>query len=272
MAEKEYNEAEGVRRSDLWKTNESPEKFRWYIDHPIEPTPAMAFGSAIHKMILEPASFGDEYAVAPVCDRRTSDGKLMWKTFLEENEGKTVISTDDAVIMKEMEEALERCSVANDLLRGDGDAEIAFFWTDDRTGEKCKVKLDRLIKGMDGKFYIVDYKTTTCAETEAFNRSMLKFGYTLQAAMYTEALMRGYKLPYRPGFIFVVQEKKAPYSINIIQVSPEVMEYGETQFRTLLDKLHTCKELDEWPGYLPVGGGYNWTDLPAWADVEEEEE
>lgn len=272
MTEKEYNEAEGVRRSDLWKMNDSPEKYKWYTEHPVEQTPALVFGSACHKMILEPAGFGDEYAVAPVCDRRTSDGKLMWKTFMEENEGKTIVSADDAAVMKDMEEALERCSLANDLIRGEGTTEQPFFWTDADTGEKCKVKLDRLIKGLDGKFYVVDYKTSQCAETESFNRSMLKFGYTLQAAMYTEAVMIGYHLPYRPGFIFVVQEKKAPYSINIVQVSPEVMDYGVKQFRTLIGKLHTCKELDEWPGYLPIGGGYNWTDLPAWADMDEEEE
>ena len=51
-------------------------------------------------MILEPADFGNEYAVAPVCDRRTSDGKLMWKTFIEENEGKTIVSADDAAVIQ----------------------------------------------------------------------------------------------------------------------------------------------------------------------------
>jgi exodeoxyribonuclease VIII len=272
MTEKEYNEAEGVRRSDLWKMNDSPEKYKWFTEHPLEPTPTLVFGSACHKMILEPADFGDEYAVAPVCDRRTSDGKLMWKTFMEENEGKTIISADDAAVMKDMEEALEKCSLANDLIRGEGATEAPFFWTDGETGEKCKVKLDRLIKGLDGRLYVVDYKTAQCAETEAFNRSIMKFGYSLQAAMYTEAVMIGYHLPYRPGFIFVVQEKKAPYSINIVQVSPEVMEYGVKQFHTLLGRLHTCKELDEYPGYLPINGGYNWTELPAWVDMDEEEE
>ena len=272
MTEKEYNEAEGIRRSDLWKMNDSPEKFKWFSEHPPESTPTLIFGAACHKMILEPADFGNEYAIAPVVDGRTKEGKEIKARFAEENAGKTILSQDDADTMAGMEEALERCSLANDLIRGEGETEAPFFWTDGETGEKCKVKLDRLIKGLDGKFYVIDYKTAASAETETFNRSMLKYGYTLQAAMYTEAVMHAYKLKYRPGFIFVVQEKKAPYSINIVQVSPEVMEYGVKQFHTLLGRLHTCKELDEWPGYLPVDGGYNWTDLPAWADVEEEEE
>ena len=46
MTEQEYNQAEGIRRSDLWKMEDSPEKFRYFSEHPAEQTPAMAFGSA----------------------------------------------------------------------------------------------------------------------------------------------------------------------------------------------------------------------------------
>ena len=272
MTEKEYNEANGVRRSDLWRMNDSPEKYKYFLENPMEQTPTLAFGSACHKMILEPADFGNEYAIAPNVDGRTKEGKEIKARFAEENEGKTILTQADADIMAGMEEKLEQCSLALDLLRGDGETETPFFWTDPETGEDCKVKLDRLITGIDGKLYVVDYKTATSAETDKFNRAMFTFGYTLQAAMYTEAVRTVRKLDYRPGFIFVVQEKKAPYSVNIIQVSPEVMEYGDRQFHTLLDRLHTCKELDEWPGYLPVGGGYNFTDLPAWIDFDDEEE
>ena len=273
MNEREYNEAEGVRRSDLWRMNDSPEKFKYFLEHPMEQTPAMAFGSACHKMVLEPNDFGNEYAVAPEINRRTNAGKEQWEAFCSENEGKTILSQTDVDTMAEMEAAMEKCSLAYDLVRGeDGQTEEPFFWTDPETGEKCKVKLDRLITGTDGKLYVVDYKTATSAETEKFNRSMFTFGYTLQAAMYTEAVQICRKLDYRPGFIFVVQEKKAPYSVNVVQVSPDVMEYGVKQYRSLLDKLHTCKELDEWPGYIPVGGGMNWTDLPAWIGFDDEEE
>ena len=273
MTEREYNEAEGVRRSDLWKMADSPEKYKWFLEHPMEQTPAMALGSACHKMMLEPDAFGEEYAVAPEINRRTNAGKAEWEAFCEANAGKTIITQDDSVLMAEMEAAMEQCGIADQMLHGaNGTSEVPYFWTDPETGEKCKVKLDRLCEGDDGRYYIVDYKTAQSAQTEKFNRSMFNFGYALQAAMYTEGAMHGLKLDYRPRFIFVVQEKKAPYAVNVIEVSPEVMEYGLKQYRTLLDRLHTCKELDEYPGYLPVGGGVNWTDLPAWVGDEDEEE
>jgi len=272
MTEREYNEAEGIRRSDLWKMNDSPEKFKWFSEHPVEQTPAMAFGSACHKMILEPNDFGNEYAVAPAgVDKRTKDGKAIWEAFMAENEGKEIVPADKAEAMAGMEAALEACPLAHYLIRGDGQTEVPVFWTDPETGEKCKAKCDRVLKDQDGKYYIVDYKTTGSAQTDKFNRSIINYGYAFQAAMYSEGLQIALDLGYRPEFVFVAQEKEAPFSVNVIRVSPEVMEYGKKQYRMLLDKLHTCKELDEWPGYLPVEGGMNWTDLPAWVDMEEEE-
>ena len=35
MTEREYNEAEGIRRSDLWKIEDSPEKFKYNLEHPV---------------------------------------------------------------------------------------------------------------------------------------------------------------------------------------------------------------------------------------------
>lgn len=269
MNEREYNEAEGIRRSDLWKMEDSPEKFRYFLDHPVEQTPAMAFGSACHKMILEPADFGNEYAIAPQVDKRTKDGKAMWEAFCEDNAGKTIISSDDANTMQEMEEAIERCPLASKLIRGKGDTEQAFFWTDPETGEKCKIKCDRIVTYRRKK-YIVDYKTTQCAETFRFNSDMWKMGYHFQAAMYAEGWKIANKKKKLPGVLFVAQEKKPPYSVNVIEVSEEVMNAGLAKFHQLLCKYHDCKALDQWPGY--VNEVPNDAYVPGWAEREMEDD
>ena len=251
MNEKEYNEAEGIRRSDLWVMNDSPEKFRFRMDNPEETTaPALIFGAAAHKLVLEPDGFYDEYAVAPQVDRRTKDGKAAWEQFASENEGKTIISQDDFDTISAMKEVLENNTLASIILFGDGYTEIPFFWTDPETGEKCKAKFDRLIKDDDGRYIVVDYKTAQYAQTDNFNRSVIMHGYHVQAAMYTEGVMKSKKLKKRPGFLFVAQEKKPPYSVNVIEVSEEVMNAGVAKFHQLLDKLHACKVIDQWPGYL----------------------
>lgn len=269
MNEREYNEAEGIRRSDLWKMEDSPEKFKYFLEHPVEQTPAMAFGSACHKATLEPEDFGNEYAVAPNVDKRTKEGKETWAKFIEENEGKTVISIDDVAVIGEMKMALCDCPLARKLIYGKGESEVPFFWTDKETGEKCKVKVDRLVK-FNRKWYVIDYKTTACAETFRFNSDIFKMGYFMQAAMYTEGVMKAKKLKKRPGFLFVAQEKKPPYSVNVIEVSEEVMGAGIAKFHQLIDKYHECRVLDKYPGY--VGDIPNDAFLPTWMEREMEDE
>ena len=270
MNERDYNSAEGIRRSDLWKMEESPEKFRYNLEHPAEQTPAMLFGSACHKMILEPGDFGNEYAIAPVVDRRTKEGKAMWEAFLEDNAGKTVIGPDDAETMRGMEEALEACPLAKKLIRGKGETEKVFFWTDPGTGEKCKIKCDRVVT-FNRRKYVIDYKTTQCAETNRFNSEIWKYGYFFQAGMYAEGWKIANKKRKLPGVLFVAQEKKAPYSVNVIEVSEDVMKAGSAKFHQLLEKYHNCKVLDFYPGYVQ-GNVPNDSFVPGWMEREMEEE
>ena len=269
MNEMDYNNAEGIRRSDLWKMEDSPEKFKWYLEHPMEQTPAMAFGSACHKMVLEPDDFANEYVVPPMIDRRTKSGKEQWETFMAENEGKTIISAEDAQIMSDMAEKIRSNTIANRLINGKGQTEVPFFWTDQDTGVLCKAKSDRIVTDEDGHYIIIDYKTTICADTERFNYEIFKHGYHFQAGFYTEGLMTALNLDYRPRFLFVAQEKKAPYAVNVIEVSEDVMKIGVDKFHELLEKYKECSMLDIWPGYCE--NAINETQLPGWWNLSENE-
>ena len=270
MNEREYNEAEGIRRSDLWKMEESPERFKYFLEHPVEQTPAMAFGSAAHKLFLEPRDFGEEYAVAPNVDRRTKSGREEWESFQAANEGKTILANDDLDTIHEMGVALINCPLAYKLIFGKkGQSEVPIFWTDKKTGEKCKAKMDRVVTYRRRK-YIVDYKTTMAADTFHFNSEVWKRGYYMQAAMYAEGMKTALKLRRLPGFLFVAQEKKPPYSVNVIEVSEEVMNAGIAKFHSLLEKYHACSVLDKWPGY--VQDVPNDCFVPGWMMSEMEDE
>ena len=112
MTEKEYRTSEGISRSELWRLNPrnggTPEKFKWAQTHPEEPTPAMVFGTVVHKMLLEPHTFDNEFAVAPLVDRRTKDGKAAYQDFLDHLDGRLYIDVAD--YMYEPEEEEERVS------------------------------------------------------------------------------------------------------------------------------------------------------------------
>lgn len=270
MTEQEYNLAEGIRRSDLWLMNESPEKFKYNLDHPVsedEKSQAFLFGSACHKMVLEPLEFNKEYAVAPNVDRRTKAGKEEYAQFCESNAGKTVISLEDRDTIVAMCNVLLDNRLSEEMITGQH--EVPYFWKDPETGERCKCRAD-VVKQVDGKYVVVDYKTTTSAQTDRFNAELFRYGYHVQAAMYTEGLQCALKLDYRPKFCFVAQEKKAPYAVNVIEVSDDVMRYGDRLYHDLLRRYHECKELDVWPGYCSDGIP-NETQLPGWLNFAEEE-
>lgn len=269
MTEQEYSMAEGIRRSDLWRMEESPERFKFFLENPVEQTPAMAFGSACHKLVLEPATMWDEYAVAPQMDRRTKDGKAAYEEFCRENEGKQIISQDDYDTMLGMVTAMKECPLAKRLLRGKGQSEVPIFWKDKGTKERCKAKMDRVVT-YNRRKYIVDYKTTMDADTSRFNSEIWKRGYFMQAGMYAEGMKTALKLRKLPGFIFVAQEKKPPYSVNVIEVTEEVMAAGIAKFHGLLEKYHVCNAVDMWPGYI-TDGIPNETFIPGWVEFEEAE-
>jgi len=117
---------------------------------------------------------------------------------------------------------------------------------------------------------VVDYKTCQCADTFRFNSEIWKLGYYMQAGMYCEGVKIARKLKKMPGFLFVAQEKKAPYAVNVIEVGEDVMNAGVAKFHQLLEKYHNFKALDVWPGY--VQDVPNDAFVPGWKEREMEDD
>lgn len=240
-----YDDIPAVRRSDLWELRKSPAHYLYRITHEQETTPALAFGTAAHKWILEPDTFWDDYALAPNADRRTQKGKDAWFVFLEESEGKTAITKTDLQIIKDMDAAILANPTASVLLKG-GQHEVPIEWKDEWTGEPCKCRPD-VITTYNGRNYIVDYKTTTSCTDGAFERACKMYGYKLQAAMYISGAFASTLEPYR--FAFVAQEKTPPYAVRCYFCDDGFIEEGMQMFRDLIKLYHKCKESGSWPGY-----------------------
>lgn len=274
MTEQEYRSHPAVSRSELFRMSESPEKFRYFKDHPVQPTPALVFGQAFHKMALQPEDFYTEFAVIPNLDRRTKDGKAEYQAFLNENGEKTLITGDDFAKIQAMCTALnEAHSVtehgnvyyARKLLSGQ--KEVPFFWTDEMTGEECKCRVDCLSSVKDLNL-IVDLKTAAKADMESFTRDIVKYGYDLQTAMYAEGVKANTGVAC--GFVFIVIEKEEPYSVNICQADPLIMKRGYDLFREYMGIYHDCRQTGNWYGYLGKYGMINNVSLPAWLAKEYE--
>ena len=84
MSNKEYRKSEGVSSTDLKKMVKSPAHYKYWKEHSEElDTNSFLIGRAVHKYVLEKDDFFNEFAVAPLVDRRTKDGKAEWSLFLE---------------------------------------------------------------------------------------------------------------------------------------------------------------------------------------------
>lgn len=244
MTNEEYRRHEGVSRSELQLFRKSPKHFIYKKEHKEEDTKALKFGRAVHKFILEEDDFFNDYAVMPDIDRRTKAGKEEYEQFLIEADGKEVISQEDMQTILEMSNALDENFFARELLIGEH--EQSFFWTDAETGEKCKCRPDCLTE-INGKKYIVDYKTTDSCEDGHFERSAKKYGYQLQAGMYREGMFQNTFDDY--GFAFVAQEKTAPYCSRVYICTDEYIEAGYDEYRALIGLYHRCIETGRFPGY-----------------------
>ena len=264
MTEHEYRTHPAISRSELWKISESPEKFRYYKDNPQPSTPALLFGQVAHKLLLEPDDFDSEFAVAPNVDKRTKAGKEVYAQFCADNADKTIVSQDDYLLASEMAAKVLSTPLCADLLNGQH--EVPYFWTDSETNEQCKCRVDCLTE-TDGGLVIIDYKTAASAATDKFNTEIFRYGYHFQAAMYSEGVMQALGLSERPDFAFIAQEKKPPYSVNVIAITDDVMLAGLDVYRELLGIYHDCKETDWWYGYLGAFDVINEAYLPGYMSL-----
>ena len=244
MTNKEYREHEGISKSQLFKIAKSPYHFKYALDNPQEDTKSLLFGRAAHKYILEKEDFMNEFAILPNIDRRTSVGKEAYNNFLLASEGKDVITADDYEVIQKMDKAIDAVPLVRELLSGEH--EKSFFWVDEITGETCKCRPDCLTE-YNGLKMITDYKTTDSCADGMFERSCRKYGYKLQAGMYTEGLFQNTFEQY--GFAFVAQEKTAPYAVRVYICTPEYINQGYDQFRELIGIYHDCKITGNWYGY-----------------------
>lgn len=245
-------------------------------------TPAKALGSAIHVSILEPERFEKEYVQEPDKDevQRDNPRKILdlaedykreakalglkstgtkpeLKKVLSEQvhnyyfwdelydklvAGRKVLSQHDWRVVKAITARVRKHPSASNLLSA-GKAEQSIFWVDKDTGVQCKGRIDWLTPDS----IILDLKSTTDASPEGFQRSISKYRYYVQAAMYTDGLQALGQLP--PVFVFAAWEKSVPYASALYYATKEMLEEGRKEYKRLLKIYADCLSSDEWPGY-----------------------
>lgn len=260
---KEYRAREGVSSTDLKHMVKSPAHFRYWKDHPQEDTPALLFGRASHKYMLEKDDFFTEFAIAPNIDRRTKAGKEEYAAFLEESKDKDIISADDFQKIQEMHEALYSTPFVAQLLSGE--KELSFFLEDEETGLMMKCRPDCLSTIGDAHI-LIDYKSCQDASMETFMRSAINLGYDLQMSYYKDIMDK--VTGHEHSVIFIAQEKTPPYAVNILEANEYFIKSGRDMYRTYLDLYKECSDSGNWYGF--INGAINSLGLPNWLQKQYE--
>ena len=262
MTEREYRAHPAVNKSTLWELRKSPAHYRHALSAPTDDTPALLFGRMVHKLLLQPDDFNAEFAVAPDVNRRTKAGQEEWAAFMAANEGLSIVTADEYLTACTMANVVRSVPAARPLLE-QLTPELPLFWRDDITGIECKCRCDLIGPGI-----VVDYKTCDDASTEAFTRKALSYGYDLQAAMYSSgATANGYGDTI--DWIFIAQEQKPPYAVNVIRAGDAFLERGFWRMNALLEKYAVAKAADFWPSYNETAEP-NEIILPEWAVIPED--
>lgn len=234
---KNYHATEGLSSSGLKRLAQSPAHYREYKLNPPEPTPSMAFGTAVHLAVLENGLDNGGILLAPGSTRSTS----LYKDFVKANPTAICLLEDEYSRVGSIVTAVKNHPTARELLSG-GKAEQSAFWEQD--GILCKCRPDYLRN--DGT--VIDLKTTGDASPEEFQRSIVKWGYHWQSAWYLDGLSKLLDKPLE-NFVHLVVETTAPFGIGIYVLDNGSLDKAREDISKLITRYTDSLHTGEWPAY-----------------------
>lgn len=225
---------------------------------------SMNFGAVAHRLVL---GRGDDYAVVEANDWRTNAAKEARDA--ARDAGKRPLLTKDMDAAREMVAALHshrfhdpktgevQPTGAGDLFRN-GIPEQTLVWRDGASGVMCRARIDWTPKR--GRIY-PEYKTTADAEPGFLQRQVWTLGYHMQAEWYLRGI-RALGLHRNPRWLWVFQEKTAPYLVTCAQPDAEMLQWAKVANDKALDIYRACTAAGRWPGYVD---SVTTLSLPPWA-------
>lgn len=261
LDEAAYHANPALSVSGAKKLLDCPAKYRHDMDYGQAPRAVFDFGHAAHAAIL---GVGAELAVV---DADTWVSKAAKEAKAQAYaDGKTPLLAKDAATVDGMVTALRAHPRAAALLApGAGRAELSIFWRDWVTGVQRRGRLDWLTEH-EGRPTIVDYKTCASAEPGEVRKAVARYGYHQQHAWYVDGA-HALEIADDPRFLFVFQEKTAPYLVTVVELDDEAVRVGRARNDEALRIFADCTDKGVWPGYCD---DVQVLSLPSWAAPREE--
>ena len=238
--------------SDLRQFSRSAAHYKHRIQETYEATRAMRVGTCVHHLVLGERQ--DRPLVVFPGERRQGNA---WEAFKHNNQGVEIVTQPEMDDAKPVAMAVLANPFAKELMAG-AELEVPLKW--EMRGVPCSTG------GVDilGKSYVVELKTTSCAEPDAFEKHSFKMLYQAQLAWYRAGLA---ELSRQVDEAFIVAaETEPPYPVTVFKLSAELLEDGAKSIALWLERYIQCRDAGEWPAYAQSIVTMN---APAWARDEE---
>lgn len=263
MSSNDYHNTSGTFSSSQLKTMLEDEElfYRKYVTKEIEreSIPAFDVGTFFHTAVLEPHLLQDECVVFEGIRR----GKA-WDSFKEENQGKAIITKSEQVQADTMIQAVNRSTIAKEILTG-GKAEASLFVKLTVSGGEIFSKGlrlskdgwvfdDRKVKGTDiiikvradylntDRNYIADLKSTNgnTKSEHTIKSKISNYSYDLSASLYLDIFSLATSEVY-DTFYWIFASKDVG-NCKTYKASPDNVKVGRQKWKKAVVMLARCIE------------------------------
>lgn len=301
----EYLALDAMSSTELRKWLDSIADGLHYREHGVDDSKSLRLGRLFHCCVLEPERWQKEHVeLKPPVDvggmyhlrrktaRRLADGETIDEIAAAlDTKRKTVAGytkrddvqmlagfygehgtdfepTDESEIeqVERMRDALFAHPIVEAGMLTGGRAEVSFVWHKDGITGKCRA--DYLVD-IGGAWLVVDLKgTSSGADTDSFQRTLLNWRYDVQGAWYADGIEAATGKPVE-HFVFAAVEFNEPHNVGLHECDPMVLECGRwgtdrrPGYETALERIKAHRDDPSiYTGYSPE---IETLTLPAWA-------
>jgi hypothetical protein len=272
LTEAEYiNDRAALTRSSLGLLSDDPVAFHEWMagaEYEDDSTKETRRGSNSHLAVYQPQEWlrrvGIPEVARPPGARKTGadEARALWSAWqtlvgIRERLVATIHDRIDVTPQQYEEVRAISCSawahpIASVLLASPGEVEKTLLWREPETNVVVKVRLDKFSTLSVADVYgtnmaagptISDLKTTRDHRPEPFWRSVQKYGYLAQAALYSDVVEAWTGI--RPSFYFIAVRSAAPRT-SMYQPTDEQLQLGRDRYFGQLQELVHRQQSGEW--------------------------
>lgn len=235
MNHAEYSLLDGITASAIKAGATSMLHMRHAVTTERPDTPAMAFGRLVHMAVLEPASLAR--CAVWEGDKRTK----AWKEFQAANEGREILTADQAESLNAISANVRANRQIADLLAG-CEYERPAQWDRPASYGTGKCRFDAVRKET-----VIDVKSCSALSQVNAEKATFRYLYHLQLGWYCEGAC-AVGLASLPLAWLVYVETQPPFDCAAFPVGPDVLEYGQKEAVRIATEYRACCESGAWPG------------------------